>query len=147
VVYAPDNPSSPSGSGLPGCGADKITGIAWPSNVIEAMAEGSQRLHSAPFRRALVEFFVVAFSDARDIVYDPFTGTGTSIAAAHILVRVGYGIELSPAYCDVALRWMPSSDSTSRRSSRSLTQTCATNCPYDRRNHSISLGEVERIGI
>jgi DNA modification methylase len=104
VVYSPDNPSAPSGSGLLGCGADKIAGIAWPSNVIEAKAEGSQGSHSAPFPRALVEFFVKAFSDIGDVVYDPFTGSGTSIAAAHILGRVGYGIELSPAYCDVALR-------------------------------------------
>jgi hypothetical protein len=39
VVYAPGNPSAPSGSGLLGCGADKIAGIAWPSNVVEAKAE------------------------------------------------------------------------------------------------------------
>ena len=31
VVYSPENPSAPSGSGLLGCGADKIAGIAWPS--------------------------------------------------------------------------------------------------------------------
>ena len=58
VVYSPGNPSAPSGSGLLGCGAEKTTGIAWPSNVIEAKAEGSQGSHSAPFPRALVEFFV-----------------------------------------------------------------------------------------
>ena len=104
VVYSPDNPSAPSGSGLLGCGADKIAGIAWPSNVVEAKAEGGQGSHSAPFPRALVEFFVKAFSDTGDAVCDPFTGSGTSIAAAHILGRVGYGIEISPAYCDVALR-------------------------------------------
>jgi ParB-like chromosome segregation protein Spo0J len=106
VVYSADNPSAPSGSGLLGCGADKITGIAWPSNVIEAKAEGSQGSHSAPFPRALVEFFVKAFSDPGDIIGDSFLGSGTSIAAAHVLGRVGYGIELSPAYCDVALRRM-----------------------------------------
>jgi hypothetical protein len=104
VVYSPDNPSAPSGSGLLGCGADKIAGIAWPSNVIETKAEGGQGSHSAPFPRALVEFFVKAFSGSGDVVYDPFTGSGTSIAAAHLLGRVGYGIESSPAYCDVALR-------------------------------------------
>jgi DNA modification methylase len=51
-----------------------------------------------------VEFFVLAFSDVGDVVYDCFTGSGTSIAAAHVLGRAGFGIELSPAYCDVALR-------------------------------------------
>lgn len=106
VMYSPDNPSAPSGSGLLGCGAEKTTGIAWPSNVIEAKAEGSQGLHSAPFPRALAEFFVKAFSDPGDNVFDPFLGSGTTMAAAHVLGRTGYGIEISPAYCDVILRRM-----------------------------------------
>ncbi len=46
---------------------------------------------------------MLAFTDADDLVYDPFTGSATSIAAAHVHGRVGYGVELSPAYCDVAL--------------------------------------------
>jgi DNA modification methylase len=116
--YAQSNAKSRSGSGLLGCGArgpaagkhtnadanGHFKGIARPSNVIECKAEGSQGSHSAPFPRALVEFFVLAFTDAGDIVYDPFTGSGTAIAAAHVHGRVGYGSELSPAYCDVALR-------------------------------------------
>ena len=46
---------------------------------------------------------MLAFTDADDLVYDPFTGSGTAIAAAHMHGRVGYGVEISPAYCDVAL--------------------------------------------
>jgi DNA modification methylase len=38
------------------------------------------------------------------VIFDPFFGSGTTIAAAHALDRVGYGIEISPAYCDVILR-------------------------------------------
>ena len=60
--------------------------------------------HSAPFPRALAEFFVKAYSDPGDIVFDPFQGSGTTIAAAHVLDRVGYGCEISPAYCDVILQ-------------------------------------------
>jgi DNA modification methylase len=114
---SPNNPKSTSGSGLLGTGArgsaarkpgddsdSHFSDIARPSNVIEVKSESSQGSHSAPFPRALVEFFVKAFSDTGDIVFDPFLGSGTSIAAAHVLGRVGYGIELSPAYCDVALR-------------------------------------------
>lgn len=104
VVYAPDNTTAPSGSGLLGTGADTITGIAWPSNVIETKAEGGQGSHSAPFPRTLVEFFVKAFSDEGDTVFDPFIGSGTTMAAAHALGRIGYGCEISPAYCDVLLR-------------------------------------------
>jgi DNA modification methylase len=51
-----------------------------------------------------VEFFVKSFSDAGDAILDPFTGSGTTMAAAHVLDRVGYGCEISPAYCDVILR-------------------------------------------
>ena len=64
----------------------------------------SQGSHSAPFPRALVEFFVKAFSDAGDIIFDPFLGSGTTIAAAHVLGRKGFGCEISPAYCDVILQ-------------------------------------------
>ena len=70
-------------------------GIARPSNVIEVKTESSQGSHSAPFPRALVEFFVKAFSDAGDLIFDPFLGSGTTIAAAHLLDRVGYGVEIS----------------------------------------------------
>ena len=84
----------------------RFSGIARPSNVIEVRTECSQGLHSAPFPRALVEFFVKAFSDPGDIIGDTFLGSGTTMAAAYVLDRVGYGIELSPAYCDVALRRM-----------------------------------------
>ena len=45
-----------------------------------------------------------AFSDPGDIVFDPFLGSGTTVAAAHALERVGYGSEISPGYCDVILR-------------------------------------------
>jgi DNA modification methylase len=83
VAYSPDNHCSPSGSGLLGYRAENIAGIAWPSNVIEVKAEGSQGSHSAPFPRALVEFFVKAFSDAGDVVYDPFTSSGTNRRGAH----------------------------------------------------------------
>ncbi len=35
-------------------------------------------------------------------VYDPFLGSGTTLVAAQQLGRVGFGIEISPAYVDVA---------------------------------------------
>lgn len=39
-------------------------------------------------------------------VYDPFMGSGTTIIAAETTSRVAYGIELDPAYVDVAVeRW------------------------------------------
>jgi len=128
--YSPNNPKSTSGSGLLGTGprgaaADggknqsawqrsrsslsdgsegRHAGVARPSNVIEVRTESGQGSHSAPFPRPLVEFFLLAFSDAGDVVFDPFMGSGTTMAAAASLERAGYGCEISPAYCDVILR-------------------------------------------
>jgi len=41
-----------------------------------------------------------------DLVYDPFLGSGTTLAAAELTQRVCYGIELDPKYVDVVVqRW------------------------------------------
>ncbi len=129
--YSPDNPKSTSGSGLLGTGprgaaADqgknhaawqttrrnandmegRHGGLARPSNVIEAKTESSQGSHSAPFPRAIPEFFIKAFSDPGDVIFDPFSGSGTTLVTAGMLDRAGYGVEISPAYCDVILRRM-----------------------------------------
>jgi len=85
-------------------GSETKPGLARPSNVITCPAAyGDKSPHSAPFPRALVEFFVNAYSDPGDIIFDPFLGSGTVVAAAHVWGRVGYGMEISPAYTDVAL--------------------------------------------
>ena len=40
-------------------------------------------------------------------VYDPFIGSGTTLIAAEQLGRICYGIEISPAYCDIVVeRWI-----------------------------------------
>jgi DNA modification methylase len=41
-----------------------------------------------------------------ELVYDPFLGSGTTLAAAELAERVCYGIELDPKYADVVVaRW------------------------------------------
>ncbi len=41
-----------------------------------------------------------------ELVYDPFLGSGTTLAAAELNERVCYGIELDPKYLDVIVqRW------------------------------------------
>ena len=39
-----------------------------------------------------------------DIVLDPFLGSGTTVMAAEKIGRVCFGLELEPAYVDVAVR-------------------------------------------
>lgn len=69
--------------------------------MIEVTPERSQDNHPAPFPRRLAEFFIKAFTDEGDIAFDPFLGSGTTIAAAQVLGRAGFGCEISPAYCDL----------------------------------------------
>ena len=41
-----------------------------------------------------------------ELVYDPFLGSGTTLAAAELTERVCVGIELDPKYVDVVIsRW------------------------------------------
>jgi len=41
-----------------------------------------------------------------DIVYEPFSGSGSQLIAAEQLGRKCYGMEISPQYCDVIVkRW------------------------------------------
>ena len=51
--------------------------------------------------RGLPEFFIRAFTDPGDAVWDPFCGSGTTLAAAYGLGRSAFGCEISPAYTDV----------------------------------------------
>ena len=44
-----------------------------------------------------------------ELVYDPFLGSGTTLAAAELTGRVCYGLELDPKYADVVVeRWQGS---------------------------------------
>jgi DNA modification methylase len=38
------------------------------------------------------------------VVIDPYLGSGSTLAAAELTGRIGYGLELDPKYCDVILR-------------------------------------------
>ena len=49
---------------------------------------------------------IVNNSRAGEAVYDPFLGSGTTMIAAEMEGRHCYGLEISPAYCDVIVkRW------------------------------------------
>jgi DNA modification methylase len=46
-----------------------------------------------------------------ELVYDPFLGSGTTLAAAEVTERVCCGLELDPKYADVVVqRWQQLSD-------------------------------------
>jgi DNA modification methylase len=81
-------------------------GLAYPSNVLSMGKNRTALGHPAAYPIGLPDFFVKAYSDARDIIFDPFMGSGTTLMAAHNNGRRGYGTELSPGYCDIIVkRW------------------------------------------
>lgn len=78
-------------------------GLALPSNVIK-VSSGGDGSHTAAFPTRLPEWFIKAYSDARDVVFDPFMGSGSTLIAAHRNDRIAYGTEISTGYCDVICR-------------------------------------------
>jgi DNA modification methylase len=83
---------------------------ALPGNVLR-IAHGSNAaqtgaMHGATFPTALPTFFLRAFSDAGDLVLDPFLGSGTTLLASEKEARKCCGSEISAQYADVTLaRW------------------------------------------
>ena len=65
-----------------------------------------RKLHPATFPVGLPGEYIKAMTDKKDIVIEPFCGSGTTLIACEQLDRVCYGMELDPKYCDVIIkRW------------------------------------------
>ena len=107
--YSPESRHSMSGVGwVERAPVQTVAGLARPTNVMKFSAgkTGSDMKHSAAYPVGLPEFFINAFSDAGDIIFDPFMGSGTTIIAAEKTGRTGYGLELSARYAQVIItRW------------------------------------------
>ena len=55
---------------------------------------------------ALLSYLMGNSTAPQGLAYDPFLGSGTTLIAAEQLGRTCYGMEISPAYCDVIVkRW------------------------------------------
>ena len=60
--------------------------------------------HPAVFPVALPEFVMTSYTDAGEIVFEPFCGSGTSILAAQRTGRVIRATEIAPEYVDVTIK-------------------------------------------
>lgn len=60
----------------------------------------ARKNHPATFP---VKFAAHAMQSWPGLVYEPFSGSGTTLIAAEQLNRRCYAMELEPKYCDVAL--------------------------------------------
>ena len=97
---------SATGSGFFGATVIADTGLARPDNVVTVHQSAQGIKHPAQYPVGLPEFFIRAYSDEGDIVFDPFMGSGTTLIAAEKTNRRGFGCEISPEYCDIIIaRW------------------------------------------
>ena len=60
--------------------------------------------HPAVFPVALPEFAIESYTDAGDIVFEPFGGSGTTMLAAQRTGRICRSVEIAPEYVDVAIK-------------------------------------------
>ena len=62
--------------------------------------------HVTPKNLAMIQDAILDVSNRGDVVLDAFVGSGTTLVAAHLARRRGYGLDLDPAYVDLAVRRM-----------------------------------------
>jgi len=58
--------------------------------------------HPATFPIELCKRCIDACSNEKDVVFDPFCGSGTTCVAAKMLGRKYIGIDISEEYCEIA---------------------------------------------
>jgi DNA modification methylase len=73
------------------------------SSVLEIDRPMSSPDHPTCKPVALIARMVTNSSGPGELIYDPFSGSGSSLLAAHQLGRVGYGCEIDPGYVAVEL--------------------------------------------
>jgi DNA modification methylase len=85
-----------------GVGEYTVDGLAYPNNRLPTFAGSHEAVgHTAAFPVGLPAWFIRAYTDENDFVYDPFCGSGSTILAANQENRVAYGMEISPRYVDL----------------------------------------------
>ncbi len=88
------------------CPVDLESGIAYPNNIIKCTGVEPNTGHVAAYPVGLPSFFIRAFTESGDFVFDPFLGSGTTLIAAAEHGRGCLGTEISPRYCDdIRRRW------------------------------------------
>ena len=71
-----------------------------------------EKVHHTQKPIELCSQFIELSSNIRQLLYDPFLGSGSTMVAAHQLKRRCFGMELDPKYCQVIIDRMRKLDST-----------------------------------
>ena len=77
--------------------------MEWTNGLWTFNGESKKRIgHPAPFPRDLPHRAIKLFSYIRDVVFDPFAGSGTTLIEASNNNRIGIGLEIDSNYCELA---------------------------------------------
>ena len=94
---------------LPGTGRPGENSTIWDSPSPKFIMGGSDEEkfdHPTQKPVELMRRPILNHTKRGELVYDPFLGSGTTLAAAEVTERVCYGLELDPKYADVVIqRW------------------------------------------
>ena len=78
----------------------------WPVDQKEGIEEGLGSVHPTIKPVEVVRRPIEWHTRPGELIYEPFSGSGTAIMAAQMTGRRCFALELSPAFCDVAVaRW------------------------------------------
>ena len=75
----------------------------WNISSNKSQTTGEQTEHRAAYPIEFASKMITDFSLINNLIYEPFTGSGTTMVAAHQLNRKCYGMELDPKYCQVII--------------------------------------------
>lgn len=92
------------GAGRRGRGGTSWYGDNSQTSVLEFDKPGRNRDHPTMKPVELISYCLGNSTARNDAVIDPFAGSGSTLVACESIGRVGYGVELDPAYVDVVVR-------------------------------------------
>ena len=79
--------------------------IEWTNGVWNFSGESKNKIgHPTPFPVELPKRCIKLFSYVGETVLDPFLGSGTTLVACLETQRIGIGVEINRAYCELATR-------------------------------------------
>ncbi|MEN2984142.1 MAG: site-specific DNA-methyltransferase [Dictyoglomaceae bacterium] len=77
--------------------------IEWTNGVWFFPGENKKKIgHPAPFPVELPKRCIKLFSYTKDLILDPFLGSGSTLVACALLRRKGIGVEIDKNYCEIA---------------------------------------------
>jgi len=77
--------------------------MEWTNGVWTFNGESKKKIgHPAPFPRELPRRAIKLFSFVKDVIFDPFAGSGTTLIEAQNNNRIAVGVELDKNYCKLA---------------------------------------------